>query len=215
MSPPITSPEPHSPFLVIPELISPLTCEEIIGEVGFDLPTYDPVTTKAAKTVTMNNIAATFLADVVEDGAMDRIDSHFGVEVNAIDTTLFEWYPEGHKTQHAVPEVHKLINGQWTRSGEADFIGVLFLMDYHDGRSGPIDTNYEAYGGKLEFPNFKFGFNPKAGTMVIYPAAANFANATTSTELGELYQVRFYIRTPAPYSYDPRNFSGNHTTWFR
>ena len=216
MSTPITPPtSSRPPFLIVPELLSPLSCEEVVGEVGFDLPTYDPITNKAVKTVTMNKVAGEFLSDILEERVMNLIDAHFGVEVEAIDSTLFEWYPEGHVTQPAAPEVHKLIGGQWTRSGEADFIGVLFLMDYHDGKSGPIDTDYEVYGGKLEFPNFKFGFNPKAGTLVVYPAASNFANATTTTEIGELYQVRFYIRTTLPYTYDPRNFSGNHTTWFR
>lgn len=203
----------QSPFLIIPEFISPLTCEEIIGEVNFGAAVFDEHSGRPQKTITMNKIADAFLTDVWEHGPLQQAESYFRVEIEDVTSIAYEWFPENYSPTAASPDAHKLMNGKWVRSSHTDFVGVLFLMDTYSG-SGPIDTSFEVRGARLEFPSFKFGIKPQAGTMVLYPAAPNFANATSATEVGESFQARFHIRATRPYTYNPQNFPGTHAQWF-
>lgn len=201
-----------SPFLIIPEFVSPMTCEEIIGELNFTTPDVHPETSRPFKTVMTNTIADAFIADILEQGALNQVERQYGVEVENISSIAYEWFPERYQPTAAMAEAHTPVNGKWVRAADHDLTAVLFLMDYHNGKS--IDTTFEVYGGKLEFPSFNFGFNPRAGMLVAFPSAPNFANATSAIHVGELFQARIQLRTTRPYAYSAANFPGTHHDWF-
>jgi len=98
------------------------------------------------------------------------------------------------------------------RTRDRDITAILFLTDY--SKSAAFDALYEAYGGKLEFPNHGFGFNPERGTLVIFPATPHFINASSPVLVGDLFQVRINIATKRPFLYQPSEFPGNFLSWF-
>jgi hypothetical protein len=89
---------------------------------------------------------------------------------------------------------------------------VLFLSDYQESPS--FDSEYEVYGGKLEFPQHAFGFNPRRGTLVLFPSDPHFINVTSDVFVGELFQSRLQLAASTPYFYDSEMFPGNYTQWF-
>ena len=203
----------RSPFLVIPEFVSPMTCEEIIGEINFTVPQFDAVTNKPTKTVYSNPICDKFIEGVWASHATN-VSRYFNTTIEGIETIAYEWYPTNYVTEGARSDTYIRSGDKWIKSSVADFIGVLFLMNLHDG-STSIDPDYEVMGGKLEFPTFKFGFNPTAGTLILFPAAPNFINGTTPIVMGDLYQARISLTTEQVYQYDPRQFPGTFQDWFK
>jgi hypothetical protein len=89
----------------------------------------------------------------------------------------------------------------------------LFLTDYND--KPPFDEDYEVFGGKLEFPQHQFGFNPQRGTLIAFPSEPHFINMVSSILVGSLYLTKFHIATKSPLLYDPNKFPGNYNTWLR
>jgi hypothetical protein len=86
------------------------------------------------------------------------------------------------------------------------------LKDYND--APPFDLKKHVYGGKLEFPVYNFGFQPQAGTMVVYPACERFISLTSPIQVGDLQFVRFHICGEGLWIYDPQKFPGDFRTWF-
>lgn len=137
---------------------------------------------------------------------------HYGIEYKGTEPIKFEWYPPGaSKPLHA--ENSEFIKEKWLRVRACDLTAVLFLSDYQN--SPAFDQEYEVYGGKLEFPQHQFGFNPNRGTLVVFPSAPHFINQSTTVLAGDLYQARINIVAKAPYLYDPTKFPGNYTVWFK
>lgn len=208
MYPPRT---PRSPFLIIPEFISPLTCEEIIGEVDFNGLSLDQETGAPLCTTKTSVVATRFVEGVVEDTGAQQIERYFNVNFDSVESCSFEWYYQGYKPKGAAPDGYARHGTQWVKSNVSDFVGVLFLMDHAESQP---DLDFEVVGGKLEFPSFNFGFKPQAGTLVVFPSAPNFANATAAIRMGELFQVRILMSTVVPYRYDPREFPGTYQDWY-
>ena len=71
------------------------------------------------------------------------------------------------------------------------------------------------YGGKLEFPQWGFGFNPQRGTMIVFPSGPHFINATTKVLVGELYQVKIQMTAQVPLLFNPAEYPGDYKQWFR
>ncbi len=86
-------------------------------------------------------------------------------------------------------------------------------MDYND--QPPFDKEFEVFGGKLEFLQHNFGFNPRRGLGVIFPSDPHFLNLTSSIEYGELYQIRFQLQTETMFLYKPEEFPGDYSVWFK
>jgi hypothetical protein len=124
----------------------------------------------------------------------------------------FEWYPEG-CTSEFVCENSEFLRQKWLRTKARDFTCILFLSDYQE--KIPFEQEFEVYGGKLEFVQHKFGFNPKRGTLIVFPSDPHFINITTPILAGDLFQVRIQIAAKSPYLYNPQDFPGNYTTWFK
>jgi len=139
------------------------------------------------------------------------LEKYYGFEQRGTELVTFEFLAEGVKPE-AVCDNSKWINKKWTRTKDRDFSAVLFLSDYQDQL--PFDSDYECYGGKLEFLQHKFGFNPERGTLIFYPSGPHFINAIADIVAGDLFLARFYEAATMPFIYQPENFPGNYLSWF-
>jgi hypothetical protein len=199
-----------SPFLVYPEFVSPLVAEQIIDAANFTVPDRDK-DEHDVKTVRPAGPIEPLILDKIY-GIIPNINEYYGVTYKGTDHIDVEWFPTGSSGGFR-SENSKYIRQKWVRVSPRDLTGVLFLTDFQD--RPPFDIDFEVCGGKLEFPQHNFGFNPSRGTLVIFPSGPHFINGTTEIAAGDLFQVRFHIVNTDPYWYNPENFPGNYTTWFK
>lgn len=200
-----------SPFYVIQDFLSPLLCEEMIYNLDMCVPDTDkeghPI-----RTVKHNETLQEIIFDRMSQNILE-LENHYGVTYAGTEQMLFEWYPQGCSGESVHCENSNYIKGKWLKTKNRDFSGIIFLSDYRD--KIPFDNDFEVYGGKLEFPQHGFGFNPARGTLILFPSVPHFINATTQIQFGDLYQVRFHIATRTPFLYDPKQFPGNFYSWFQ
>lgn len=201
--------EIKSPFYVVEEFISPLVCEDILDACNFTVPD----TNKGGEP-----ILTVRTSDYAEGVIYDRLTSviptltdYYGISYKGTEPVTVEWYSTGSDGSLNCENSH-FLRGKWLRTKQRDLTGVLFLVDYQD--IPPVDLEFEVYGGKLEFPQHHFGFNPKRGTLIVFPSDPHFINKTSRIFMGDLFQVRIQIAAKTPYIYNPQTFPGNYTQWF-
>jgi hypothetical protein len=202
-------PTVKSPFYVVEEFMSPKICEQIVDSLGFYAPDTDPQG-NPIKMYRYKEDAELMVFDHLKP-YIPKIMAHYDTEYQATETIQFEYFAEG-ITPTPVCENSNYLNKKWVRSKSRDLTGVLFFYDYNE--VVPFDSDYECYGGKLEFPQHNFSFVPQRGQLVIYPSVPHFINATSMIEYGEMVQARIHMVTKLPYLYDPNNFPGNYQSWF-
>jgi len=198
-----------SPFLVLEDFMSPMRCEDLVDECEFFVPDTDIGGTPISSRKTCETAQSIIYHRLIQD--IPIIESTYSVQYRGMESMEFEWYPTESFGQ-VRNENSAFINNKWARINTRDFTGVLFLTDYQD--NVPFDGEYEVYGGKLEFPRHGFSFNPKRGTLVIFPSDPRFSNATSHVFVGEAVQVRIQMVMTTPYKYDPRQFPGDFRSWF-
>lgn len=201
---------PKSPFKVYQEFLSPLQCENIVDSLNINYPDFDE-NGNVIPWLNLHNDNAELIIFNKMKALIPEIEEYFKVQYMASKEMLFEWYPAGAEGGF-ICENSEYINGTWTRLKSNDLSCMLFLMDYHDKEDFVGD--WECYGGKMEFPQHQFGFNPQRGTLIIYPSGPHFLNKTTQILAGDLVQVRWHIATKSPYMYDPLQFPGDFRSWF-
>ena len=157
-----------------------------------------------------NAVAEKMIFERVQ-GLVKTIEDYYRVEYRGTEKMSFEWYPQG-SVGNPQCDSSEYINKQWAKTRDRDITGIIFLCDSRE--TTPFDPDYEVSGGKLEFPQHGFGFNPERGTLILYPSAPQFINAVAPIHAGDLFQVRFHIATQAPFLYQPIDFPGNYTVWF-
>lgn len=199
-----------SPFKVYPNFMSPKLCHYFCDKIGFTDPDFDEKTSQPLKMVKFDDDVQRAVYDRLAV-KMSFLEAYYGFEYRGTEQMMVEWFSEG-TVGESQSENSKFIKNQWVRTRDRDLTGILFMSSYHDGSD--FDSDYECYGGKLEFYQHKFGFNPQCGTLVIFPSVPHFVNVTAKVEAGELYQVRFHIAAQRPYLYDPSKFPGDYRTWF-
>jgi hypothetical protein len=199
-----------SPFIVIENFISPLLCEEIVDEIYFPEPDIDEKSQTVRYQSTYDDYYQKIILERLEP-LIPNIEAYYNIEYKGTEKINFEKIPTG-SIINPQCESCELISKQWVKTKVRDFCAVIFLCDYND--KPPFDNEFECYGGKLEFINHKFGFNPNRGTMVIYPSDPRFSNATSTVHSGELQQVRIHIASQTPYIYDPKQYPGDYRVWF-
>lgn len=204
-------PKAKSPFLVINDFVSPLTCEDIVDRLLLAFPEMDE-NNRPMKSVMTNRLSEVRLADYLDE-AREFTEEYYGVSIKGVHPLQFETYPEGAASSKPVCENSIYGNGKWSRSNNKDFVGILFLSDYQD--KVPFDPMFEVKGGKLQFPTHNFGFNPKRGMLVIFPGNEYFVHNTTAIEVGDLHQVKIFMTASENYVYNPDSFPGNYEVWFR
>lgn len=204
-----------SPFMVNQQFISPLLCEELVDDLDLSFPDENSEGIPQ-KTIIQNDR----LEEVIYDhlvSIVPQIEEYYGVTKRGITTMDFEWYTQGCEQSEPISENSRLMDvggkRKWARVRDRDISFILFLTEYCDKPN--FDTDYEVYGGKLEFPTWGFGFNPQRGTLIAYPSAPNFCNVTSSVQLGDLVQVRFHMATQRPFSFKPQDYPGNYKVWFQ
>lgn len=199
-----------SPFFVVEEFLSPLMCEMIVDECSFYVPDTDKDGFNV-KTIKTNHNAESIIYERLSS-IIPTIEEYYNFTYKGTEPIQFEWYPVG-SNSNPISENSAFLRGKWSRVKARDFTCILFLSDYQDKL--PFESDYEVYGGKLEFAQHKFGFNPTRGTLVIYPSDPHFINNTALVLAGDLYQARIQIAANQPWIYNLTEFPGNYTNWFQ
>ncbi len=203
--------EIKSPFMIFQEFASPLLTETIIDLLDVTTPDTDidgvPVLMRIPHT------AGEALVFERLEHIIPQIENYYNVQYKGTEQPIvFEWYAEGASGYLRCENSH-YVKGKWVRTKHRDLSCVLFLSEYRD--NPPFDENYEVYGGKLEFPQHKFGFNPQRGTLIVHPSDPHFINVTTQSNAGELFQVRINITTKDLLIYNPEDYPGDFTVWLQ
>lgn len=200
---------PKSPFLVKQQLLSPLMCEKIISALDVTIPDEDKQG-KPLVSVRHNKKHEMGVFERIEP-LLDEIEEHYDVEYRATERPVFEWYVEDVEDDWKCGN-SEYLRKKWVRVRDRDLTGIIFLTDHQD--TIPFDPDFEVKGGKLEFPQHRFGFNPERGTMVLFPSDPHFLHRTAPIAAGELFQIRFHIATAEPFLYQPTDFPGDFKNWF-
>lgn len=198
-----------SPFYIVEEFVSPLMCEEIIDRANFTVPNTDK---------DGHEIKTTKTSDSAEEILYERLmltvpelSAYYALMYKGTERMSFEWFPEGSKGDF-ICENSEFLRQKWLRTRARDVTCILFLSEFNE--TPPFDNDYEVYGGKLEFVQHRFGFNPKRGTLIAFPSDPHFINITTPIYAGDLYQVRIQLAAKTPFIYQPQDYPGNYTNWF-
>jgi len=201
--------QPKSPFFVVQDFVSPQTCEDIVDTLEFITPDTDK-DDHAVLTIKTNEAAEQVIYERFLN-VIPQLEQYYGIEYKGMERVSFEWFPQSSQGEHHAENAN-FLRGKWLRTRQRDLTAVLFLSDYQDAEA--IELEFEVYGGKLEFPQHKFSFNPTRGTLVVFPSDPHFINITTPVIVGDLYQARIQIAAKNMYIYNPQEFPGNYTMWF-
>lgn len=199
-----------SPFYIVEEFVSPLQCEDLIDDCNFLVPDQDKEghyvkTTKTCEAAELMIYERLLLI-------LPEVQAHYGIIYKGTERVQFEMFPEGSDGKHQC-ESSDFLRGKWLRTRARDLSAVLFLSDYQE--NVPFEEDYDVLGGKFEFAQHKFGFNPQRGTLVVFPSDPHFINNTTPVLAGDLYQARIQIAAQTPYIYNPNDYPGNYLSWFK
>lgn len=200
---------PKSPFYVVEEFVSPYLCEEILEICDFTVPDMDKEG-HFVKTMKSNERAEAIIYERLLL-LLPEIQAYYQILYKGTEPIQFEWFPEGSRGEMGA-ENSNFVRGKWLRTRQRDITGILFLCDFQENI--PFEQDYEVYGGKLEFPQHAFGFNPQRGTLVLFPSDPHFINVTADVHVGDLYQAKIQIAAQTPLLYDPEKFPGNYLSWF-
>lgn len=201
--------QPKSPFLVVEELLSPLQCEQVIDDLDLLFPDVD-ADDHPIKKIVYNEPAEAMIYERVSP-LFPQFEQYYNIKYKGTEPISFEWYPETSTGQFSC-ENSRYLRKKWVRTENRDLTAIVFLSDYQP--TTPFDNDYEVYGGKLEFPQWGFGFNPIRGTMVVFPSDPHFINITTQIQAGELYQARIQMAAERPFTFDPKLYPGDYRVWF-
>lgn len=199
-----------SPFYVVKEFLSPYLCEEIIDIADYNIPDIDKDNNPVKTTKTSERAGAIIYERLL--GLLPNLQAHYNFVYKGTEEMEFEWFPESVKGEFLCGN-SRYLRGKWLRTSTRDFTGIIFLNEYQE--KIPFEQEFEVYGGKLEFVQHRFGFNPQRGTLIVFPADPHFINITTEIFAGDLFQVRFHIAGHTPYLYMPNDFPGDYTSWFK
>ena len=199
-----------SPFFVVQDFLSAKHCEMVVDSLGFfsaDTTTDgDPI-----KMVRHHDDSEELIFNHLEP-LVPTLEQYYEFGYRGTERMVFEFFAEG-TVSEPLCENSNYVKKKWARTKNRDISGILFLSDYQD--KTPFDSEYEVYGGKLEFPQHGFGFNPVRGTLILYPSGPHFINANAAIIAGDLHQVRFHLAANAPYLYNPAMFPGDYRYWFK
>ena len=200
---------PKSPFYVVQNFLTPKQCEIIVDNLGYYSPDLDHEGTPI-KMMRNHEESEKIVYDKFKT-LIPTLEKYYNFEHRGTELMTFEFITEG-VVPEAVCDNSKWINKKWVKTKDRDFSAIVFLSDYQENL--PFDSDYEVYGGKLEFLQHKFGFNPERGTLIVYPSGPHFINAISEVIAGDLFLARFYLAGQMPFLYQPDSFPGNYLSWF-
>lgn len=199
-----------SPFLVIENFISPLLADEIIVNTNFNTPDLYP-DDKPMVTTKFDEEFDDIISDRINKLVVPILAKHFDTSISTIHPIEIEMLvPDAHVPVHA--DGFNLVDNNWVKTKPWDFTAILFLSEHTNETN--IDDLTQCNGGKLEFINFNFSFNPTVGTLIVFPNDPRFSNASSYVKIGECYQIRIHLQSDIMYLYDPSKFKGSPDIWF-
>lgn len=204
-----------SPFYIIQDFASPKTCDYLVESSGFFEPNENQegqpmLTQQPLDDHSQRLVYDMFLARLPE------IEQHFDVKVRGVEPMQLSWMPEACIDGSDVRcGSSSYVRQKWVKHRDRDFTVHLFLSSYNDEADEGFDPDVEVYGGKLQFPQYKFSFNPQVGTMIVHPAGPQFLHSYSAVDAGDLFYVTFHFCTEQPYMYNPKDFPGDFQSWFR
>lgn len=197
--------------MVFQEFISPLHAELIIDHLNVTVTDTD----QEGNPVPMRR-KSDFAQEMIFEKLqplIPQIENHYNIEYKGTEVMVFEWHDEGCLQGAPICENSHYTKGKWMRTRNRDISGILFLSEHRE--QPPFDEEFEVFGGKLQFPNHQFSFNPQRGTLILYPSGPHFINVTSTVHAGSLFQVRINIAAEGMFMYDPKNFPGDYTVWLQ
>ena len=204
-----------SPFIVVQDFLSPLTCEKIVNDIKIAAPDIDE--SGNPKKIERHNLF--WEQELVQRfrEIVPTIESTYNAEYRGLEKPLFQYYPENSKAPAEGPgcENSKYVRKKWVMYKDVDLVGFVWLKDYNE--NVPLDPAHEVYGGKLEFPAFNFSLVPQRGTLVLFPAGPHFISVISPVLLGDLYQIKLSVSIKSDgnrWFYQPQNFPGTWQQWF-
>lgn len=206
----------NSPFIIVPNFLSPLKCEQIIEDLDIFSPDFD----NDGDPKKVERHALLLEQDIIErfHDVIPEIEQRYDCSYKGLEKPLFQFYPEYSKAPAEPPgcENSKYIRKKWVMHKDVDLVGFVWLRDYNE--NVPLDTRSEVYGGKLEFPAFNFSLVPQRGTLVLFPAGPHFITVISPILLGNLYQIKLNVCVSAHgagrYFYQPSKHPGTWQEWF-
>ncbi|MBT9137508.1 MAG: hypothetical protein DDT31_00039 [Syntrophomonadaceae bacterium] len=206
-----------SPFFVFEDALSPNKCDLLISEFGIKPSSvFDSHQFKNERFI-KDSEQSTPILNMLGRLA-NAIEARFGGVIKGVEIPVFQQYFENPNLP-AEPhgcENSKLLRKKWVKSKDIDLVGFIWLKDYNSGV--PLDSSFEVYGGKLEFPAYNFSLVPQRGTLVLYPAGPHFITAISPILVGSLEQVKITVKLTTPdggiYLYQPSEFPGTYQEWF-
>lgn len=205
-----------SPFFVLPELLSPMLCEQMVEELEVKAPDLD-IEGNPVKMMRMHGEFEDIIWSKLTEHTT-AIEERYNCTYKGTEKMTFQIYPENAKIPAEKPMCvnAKFLRKKWVKVHDVDLTGILWLKDYHD--SVPLDPRYEVYGGKLEFPAYNFSLVPQRGTLALFPAGPHFIHAISPVLVSDLIQVRINIsitnKEGGIWLYNPVNFPGVWSQWF-
>lgn len=200
-----------SPFFVVQDFLSPKLCEQFVDELDLYEPDLDKED-KPLLTIRQNEKLEAYIFERLQ-GVIPSLEKHYGLKYKGTEPVVFQWAPEEYQGSKPVCENSNYLRKKWVRTKSRDLTGILFFSDYQDKL--PFDNEYECYGGKLEFPQWGFGFNPQRGTLIVFPSDPHFINVTTPVLAGDLFKAKIQIAADSPFLFQPADFPGDFTEWFK
>lgn len=201
---------PKSPFYIVREFISPKICEEIVENLEFYSPDLnsdgDPI--KMVKHHDQNELKIYNKFEPL----IPNIEQYYDIKHKGTETITFEYYVEDVNSD-PICESCTYLREKWVRTKDRDLTALLFLSTYQDKEY--FDSDYEVYGGKVEFPQWNFGFNSERGTLIIYPSGPHFINVVSPIYAGTLHLAKFHIAAQTPFLFDSTKFPGTFESWFK
>lgn len=200
---------PKSPFFIVREFLSPKVCEEIVNDIGFYSPDVDSEG-NPLKMIRNHDQSELKIYDKFEP-LIPTLERYYDINHKGTETVTFEYYVEGVENE-PLCESCNYLREKWVRTKDRDLTAILFLSTYQDTQY--FDTDYEVYGGKVEFPQWNFGFNPERGTLIVYPSGPHFINVISPIYAGQLHMAKFHLAANMPFLFDATKFNGDYKTWF-
>lgn len=198
----------RSPFLIFEEALSPLQCEAIIEDASFLFPDVDK-NNRPIVTTKHTTLAHKLISEALED-RRDEIQAHYQSNIIDMEPSRVLW---ANSTVTPVPvcDNSSRYKGNWLRIHNRDVTAVVFLVDFNSDPQ--FDSDFEVYGGKLEFPTYNFGFNPQRGTMITYPSDPHFTHVISPVQVGHMYMTKTFLSFDTPLLFKPSQFPGTYIDW--
>lgn len=206
----------NSPFIIVQDFLSPLTCEKIVNDIKVDSPDTD--INGVPKKLERHNLF--WEHEIVENfqPLIQDIEQRYNALYRGLEKPIFQYYPENSNTPAEQPgcENSKYVRKKWVMHKDIDLVGFIWLKDYNE--TAPLDPRFEVFGGKLEFPAYNFSLMPQRGTLILYPAGPHFITTISPLLVGDLYQIKLNIcitnKNKSKWFYQPQNHPGTWQQWF-